>query len=89
MTDVLPDLSILNGVGVVGLCVFAFVAFTRGWLVAGPIHKQAVDSKDTEIRYLKEAAAVKDEQLRELREVGRTVDAVLQSITDMASRGQS
>lgn len=38
----------LNGIGVVALVVLFAVAVTRGWLVTGSAHTEAMNAKDTE-----------------------------------------
>ena len=41
-------LAALNGIGVVGLVVLFAIALTRGWLVTGSSHTEAMAAKDQE-----------------------------------------
>lgn len=85
----IPDITSLNGVGVVGLCVFVMLCLFFEVIVSGRTHRRALAAKDAEIATLKGVIDVQNEHLSELKEVGHTVDSMLRSITDLAQRRRS
>lgn len=44
--DALPDLTQLDGVGTVGICVLFAIAFMRGWLVPRRVLADALEDRN-------------------------------------------
>jgi hypothetical protein len=73
--DAFPP-GLLNGVGVVSLCVFVTWLVLSGRLVSRKTHQDALDALATKDKQIAE----KDVQLRYLGEVGQAMNAVLRAV---------
>lgn len=65
MTDVLPDVTQLNGVGVVGICVLVVLAFFLGWIVPRRVLNDAIEQRDKALDLL-EGKTQRDEAIMDL-----------------------
>ena len=82
MIDGIP-LNVLNGIGVVGICVLILLALARGWLVTGRELANVVHDRDewrTESRIKDQQIAEQAAQLEHLAEVGRTVEQLARGL---------
>ena len=65
VTDVLPDLTQLDSVGTVGICVFIVIGFFLGWIVPKRVLNDVIAQRDKALDLL-EGKTQRDEAIMDL-----------------------